>query len=94
MQGDDLLDVGQSESEALHVVHITRMYAIELVEDLPHVLLLDAQTGVAYGESETVFLVPRADIDVECLLGLAILHGIVHQIGNGILEVHLIDVDG
>ena len=94
MEGDDLLDVGQTQTEALHIVDITRVDTIELIEDLLDVLFLDAQTRVADGEAEMVFVVPRADIDVERLLGLTVLHGIVHQVGDGILEVHLIDKDG
>ena len=46
VQVNNLLDVGQSESEALHIVHVTCMHTIELLENLLHVLLLDAQTCI------------------------------------------------
>ena len=89
-----LLDVGQTESEALHVVLVASMHTIELIEDFLDVLLLDALSGITDAEQQSVVFVPRADIDIEWLVGLAIFHGIVHQIGDGILEMHLIDIDG
>ena len=48
MEVDDLLHVGQTETEALHIVDITRVDTIELIKDLLDVLFLDAQTCVAY----------------------------------------------
>ena len=94
MEGDDLLDVGQTQTEALHIVDITRVDTIELIEDLLHILLLNTQTGVTDREAQMILIIPGADIDIERLFGLTILHGIVHQISDGILEMHLIDEDG
>ena len=94
MEGDDLLDVGEAEAEAFHVVDVAGMHTVELVEDLLHVLFLDAKTGIADGETEAALLVPGLDIEVERLFGFALLHGIVHQVGDGVLEVYFIDEDG
>ena len=69
------------------------MYTIELIEYLLQVLLLDALTRIADREVEFLFIIPGTDIDVERFLLLAILHGIVHEVGNGILEMYLIDED-
>ena len=49
---DNLLHISQSETEALHVMYITCMHTIELIEDLLDVLLLDAQTRVADLETQ------------------------------------------
>ena len=94
MEVDDLLDVGQTESEAFDIVHVTRMNTVELVEDLLHILLLNAQACIADAETEMVLLVPSADIEVERLIGLAVFHRVVHQVGDGILEMYLIDIYG
>ena len=94
MEVDDLLHVGQTEAEAFHVVDIARVDSVELIENLLHVLLLDAQTRVADAEAETLLLIPSTDIEVERLVRLAIFHGVVHQVGDGVLEVYLIDKDG
>ena len=94
MEVDDLLHVGQTETEALHVVDIARMDTIELVEYLLHVFLLDAQTRVTDAEAETLLFIPSTDIEVERLVWLTILHGVVHQVGDSILEVYLINEDG
>ena len=94
MEVDDLLDIGQAETKALHVVDITGVDSIELVEDFLHVLLLDTQTGVTDAEEETFFLVPGTDIEVERLIGFTVFHRVIHQIGDGVLEMHLIDIDG
>ena len=93
MEVDDLFDVGQSETEALDIVLVTGMYTVELIEDLAEVLFLDALTGVANGEVELVGIVPGMDVDVEGFVLLAVLHSIVHQVGDGILEMHLVDID-
>ena len=93
MEVDDLLHVSQTETEALHIVDIASMHSVELLEDLLHVLLLDALPRIADAEAETFLLVPGTDIEIERLVWFAILHGIVHEVGNGILEVDLIDED-
>ena len=69
------------------------MHSVELVEDLLHVLLLDAQTSITDAEAETLLLVPGTDIKIERLVWLAILYSVVHQVGDGILEVYLVDED-
>ena len=94
MEVDDFLDVGQSEAEALDVVYVAGVHAIELVEDFPHVFAPHALSVVGDGETELIVLVPGANMDVYGLVGLSILHGVVHQVGNGILEVHLVHIDG
>lgn len=94
MQVDNFFHVGQAQAEALDVVYIASVNTIELIEYLLGVLALDAHTVVFDRETQAVALVPRADVDVELLIGLAILHRIVEQIGDGILEMHLVDVDG
>ena len=94
MHVNDLLYIGQSQSETFDVVLVAGVDTVELVEDLLQVLLLDALSGVAYREVQLVVVVPCVDVDIDRLVGLAILHGIVHQIGDGILEVDLVDIDG
>ena len=51
VQIDHLLDIGQSETEALDVVDIARVDAVELLEDLLEVLFLDTLARVANGET-------------------------------------------
>ena len=94
MEVDDLLDVGKAETEAFDIVHVTCVNAVELVEYLLHVLLFDALSCIADAEAEMLLLVPRADIEVERLVGLTVFHRVIHQVGDGILEMHLIDIDG
>ena len=69
------------------------MYTIELIEYLLQVLLLDALTRIADREVEFLLIIPGTDVDVERFLLLAILDGIVHEVGNSILEMYLIDED-
>ena len=73
---------------------VTSVHAIELIEYLLHVLLLDALPRIANAQVQLLAIVPRVDIDVEWFVLLTILHGIIHQVGDGILEVYLIDKDG
>ena len=94
VQVDNLLDVGQTQSEAFHVVHITSMDAVEFVEDFLHVFFLDTLSVVADGEAEMFALVPCTDMDIDGLVCLAILHSVVQQVGDGILEMHFIHEDG
>ena len=47
---DDTLDIGQSQSEAFHIVAIARVYAIEAVEDFPYIFALDTNTVVGDGD--------------------------------------------
>ena len=70
------------------------MDAVEFVEDFLYVLFLDALAVVADGEAEVLALVPCADMDIDGLVCLTIFHGIVQQVGDGILEVHLVHEDG
>ena len=63
VQIDHLLDIGQTETEALDVVDIARVDAVELLEDLLEVLFLDTLARVADGETEVVLRVPRLQID-------------------------------
>ena len=94
MQVDDLLNVSQSKSEALDVVLVACVDTVELIKDLLDVFFLDAHAGIADGQAEVfVLVVPGAQVNVERLIGFAVFHRIVHQIGDGILEMHLIDVD-
>lgn len=46
---DNPLDISQSEAEALHVVDITGMYAVELLEDLLKVLFLHTDARIVHG---------------------------------------------
>ena len=86
MQIDHLLDIGQSETEALDVVDIARVDAVELLEDLLEVLFLDTLARVANGETEVVLRVPRLQIDVERLVGFGIFDGIVQEVEDDIAE--------
>ena len=93
MQVNNSFDVGQTQTKALHVMDIAGMDAVELVEYLLDVLLLDAQSRVANREAQAVLFVPCPDIEVQRFVRLSILHCIIHQIGDGILEVNLVHID-
>lgn len=62
------LHIGKTETEALHIVLVTRMHTVELIEDLLDILLLDALTGVTDTQQQTVMVVPRTDIDIQRFL--------------------------
>ena len=94
MEGNDLLDISQTKAEALDIMNVTSMDAVEFVEDLLDVLFLDAQSRITNTETEAVLLVPCTDIDIERLFWFTILDSVIHQIGDGVLEMHLIDIDG
>ena len=85
-----LLHIRQAQSESLHIMHIACMNSIELVEDLLQALLLHAQARIRDGEIEMLLIVPSLHRDVEWLIWLAILHGVVHQIEDDILEMNLV----
>ena len=40
-----------------------------------------------------LIVVPRFQIDVERLIGFAILHCVIHEVEDDILKVHLVDID-
>ena len=65
MQVYHLLHVSQAKSEALHVMLVTSMHTIELIEYLLHVLFLDALPRIANAQVQLLAIVPRVDIDVE-----------------------------
>ena len=92
MQVHHVLHIGQAEAESLHVVDVARMHAIELLEHSLQALFLDADARVANREVEVLVVVPRLDVDVERTVGLAVFHGVVEQVVDHVLEVHLIDV--
>ena len=94
MQVDDLLDIRQSQTEAFHIMFVARMHAVELLKNFFDILALDALSVVAYGEVQTVVIVSCADEDIDRLFGFAVFHGIIHQVGNGILEMEFIHIDG
>ena len=93
VQVDDFLHVSQSETEAFYVVYVAGMNTIEFIEDFLHVLALNALSVVGNGEAELVTVVPGSYVDVDGLIGLAVFHSVVHEVGNGVLEVYLINVD-
>ena len=70
------------------------MHTIELVEDLLDILFLDTLSCITDTETEVTMIVPCADIDIQRFFGLTVFDSIIHQIGDGILEVHLIDIHG
>ena len=61
---DDLLNISEPQAETLHIVHITSMHSVELVEDFLHVLLLDAKTRITDTKTETLLLIPSLDEEV------------------------------
>ena len=93
MQVHNLLDVRQAKAEALHIMHIAGMYSIELFEDFLQVLLLHTHSRIGDGEVEMLVIIPGLHRDVERLIWLAILHSVVHQVEDDILEMHLIHID-
>ena len=70
------------------------MYAIELVEYLLDIFFLDALTVILDAEAQMLAFVPSANVDVDRLIGLAIFHRVIQQVGDGIGEVHLVNEDG
>ena len=87
-----LLYVGQTQSEAFYIMDIAGVDTVEFLENLLQVVLLDTDTGVADREVEVVVVIPCLEVDVQRLVGLAILDGVVHQIEEGVLEMNLIDI--
>ena len=70
------------------------MYAVELLENLAQVLLLDAYAGIADGYGHLAGRgVPRADVYIQRLIGLAVLDGVVDEVEDDIAEMSLLDED-
>ena len=68
------------------------MYAVELLENLAQVLLLDAYAGIADGDRDLAGRgVPRADVEIQRLIGLAVLDGVVDEVEDDIAEMRLAD---
>ena len=88
-----LVHIGQTEAEALHVVTVARVHAVELVENLLQVALGNAQTVVADGNHEMTVFVPGLDGQMQRHTLAAVLHGIVHQIIYNVREVHFVHTD-
>ena len=93
MQIHDFLHIGQSETESLHIMHITSMNTIELIEDFLQILLLHTQSGISYREIKMFFIIPGFHRNVEWLIRFAIFHRIIHQIEDYILEMYLIYIE-
>ena len=87
-----LLYVGQTQSEAFYIMDIAGVDTVELLENLLQVVLLDTDTGIADREVEVGVVIPRLEVNVQRLVRLAILDGVVHQVKEGVLEMHLIDI--
>ena len=92
VQHNNLLDVCQTQTKALYIMSVACMYAIELVEHLLKIVLLKSKTRIANREIQMLVVVPCAQVDVHRLVGLAILYGIVEQVVNYVLEMHLVYV--
>ena len=54
MQFHDFPHIGETEAEALHIMHIARMYAVELVEYLLQILLCLLYTSDAADDPHRV----------------------------------------
>ena len=50
MEHHNLLDVGETEAESLHVVYVASVYAVELIEHFLQVVAFNAEARVADGE--------------------------------------------
>lgn len=55
---DNLLHISQSQAEAFHIVQITCMHAIKLLEYLFQILLLDADAVILDGNHQFARLIP------------------------------------
>ena len=89
-----LLHVGQAESEALDVVLVAGMHAIELVEDALQVVLLYADAVVGDADAEVCLaLIEGVNLDGERLVLASVLEGVVQQVEDDVCEVHLVGVD-
>ena len=91
---DDLVDIGQAQSEAFHVVHIAGGDTIEANEDLLQVFFFDADPVVLDEELELAVLVAGAGHEAQGHFLSAILDGVVQQVEEHVGQVHLIGVDG
>ena len=77
---NDFLDVCQAQAEALHVMKVAGMNAVELIEYLLQILFLDADAIVLNGDAELVALIPGPHVQQEVLLRTLIHHGNVKEI--------------
>ena len=91
---NDFLDVGEAQSESLHIVYVSGVNAVELVKHLLEALFLNADARIADGEVEVLVVVPGLQVYIYRLVGLAILHGVVDEVVDDILEMYIVDVDG
>ena len=62
MQVNHLLHVGKSQAEAFHIVAVSSMHAVELLEDFLLVFLLDTLSGVPDANADLVALVPCGNV--------------------------------
>ena len=72
---------------------IACMYTIELVEYLLQVFLLHTQAGIRNREIQMLFIIPGLHRNVKRLVWLTVFHGIIHQIEDNILEMHLVNIE-
>ena len=89
----NLLYISQPQAEALHIMDIACMNTVELIKDFLQILFLHTQTSVCDGEIQMLVIVLRLHRNIKRLTRLAILHSIVHQIEDDILEMYLINID-
>ena len=91
---DNLLHISQSQAEAFHIVQITCMHAIELLEYLFQILLLDADAVILDGNHQFARLIPSLHRQLQIRIRTFILHCIIHEIENHIGDMHLIGKNG
>lgn len=91
---DNLAHIGQAETEALDVVAVAGIDAVEFVENLLEVVALyaDAVVGDAYFEPVVGDVAAAYGKFKIAVLG-AVLYGVVEQVEDYVGEVHLVDLD-
>ena len=87
---NDFLHIGQPQTKTFHIVAVSGMNPVELIEYLLQILLLDANTIVLNGNIKLVRFVPGLDMQPQFAFRLLVFHRIVQQVENDIGEMHFI----
>ena len=94
MQLNHLLYVSKAESEAFHIMLVACMHPVELIEDAPQIVFLDADTVVGDADAEVrLALIVGVNLNGNRLVLPTILEGIVQQVEDDVREVHLVGID-
>ena len=93
VQVHHLFHVGQSQTESLDIVRVSRVYTVEPVKNPFEVFLADTYAIVLDGDTNVLTLIPRSHLQMEIHIFTFVFDRIVHQVEDDIGEVHLISHD-